>query len=778
MLNAVLAGFALALLTPWLLRRLPRNAAFLPALLPAGLFVWFLDQAEVALGAGLTDRWPWSPLPGFALTLRLDGLSLLMTLIISGVGALILVYAAGYMRDTAQAGRLHALLLAFMASMLGLVLADNLIALFIFWELTSITSFLLIGWHYREERSRQAALQALLVTAGGGLALLAGFVLTGLVAGTWEISALAGQAGVLQGSELYPALLLLLWLGAASKSAQFPFHFWLPGAMVAPTPVSAYLHSATMVKAGVYLLARLSPALGGTQAWSTLFVVTGLVTLLVGGYLSLGQQDLKRMLAYSTVSSLGLLVTLLGLGTKLAIEAAMLYLLAHALYKGALFMVAGAIDHATGTRDLRRLRGLASVMPVSALAAGLAALSMSGVPFFVGFVAKEYVYEATLFSDTAAALLTLLALAGNIAFVYVAQQLALRPFRGVALRYANFHAPGVSLWAGPLLLALLGLAAGLLPALTAELAGGAATAVYGAPVALHFGLLPTSINPMLLLSALTLVAGALLYRRRVLLAPWLERAGAAGLPGPERAFQRLLAALPRQAERITALQQTGRLRSYVFTIIGTWVLLLLLTWVARGGPALPSDLSARLADLRFHELMLLLVILVALASALRASSLLVLIVSLGAVGFGTALLFLLFGAPDLAMTQFSIETLGVILFVLVLYRLPGMAQLSSRRVLWRDGVLAGLAGAAMALLILAITDAPLFSPLKAWFASASEPLGRGHNIVNVILVDFRALDTLGEITVLGIAAIGCYALLKLRPGRGSDADAPGQGDAP
>ncbi len=768
MLNAILAGFVLALLAPSLTRYLPRYSGGILALLPAGLFIWFLQNAETALGPGLIEQWPWSPLPDFALTFRLDGLSLLMALIISGVGALILVYASGYMQGAAQVGRLYALLLAFMASMLGLVLSDNLIALFIFWELTSVTSFLLIGWHFREERSRAAALQALVVTAGGGLALLAGFVLIALVGGTWEISALTAQASTLQGSELYLPILLLLWLGAATKSAQFPFHFWLPGAMAAPTPVSAYLHSATMVKAGVYLLARLSPALAGTEEWSLIFMVTGLVTLLLGGYLSLKQDDIKRMLAYSTVSSLGLLVTLLGLGTKLALEAASLYLLAHALYKGALFMVAGALDHATGTRDLRRLRGLARAMPTSALAAGLAALSMSGVPLFFGFMAKEFIYEAGLLSSGAAWLLTLLLLLGNLGFVFVAQQVTLRPFRGTALRYEHFHAPGLAMWAGPLLLAALGLALGLLPDVAAALVSSAATAIYTAPVVVHLFLLPARVTPMLLLSALTLVLGILLYRRRVTLEPWLAWLDLGQRLGPERGFRRLLEATPRAAERITALQQNGRLRSYVLTIVGAWLLLLTLTWATRGGLTLPADLLARLANLRFHEIIVVLVILAGLASVMWAASLMALIISLGVVGFGTAILFILFGAPDLAMTQFSIETLGVILFVLVLYRLPGMALLSSRRIIARDAVVAALAGGTMTLLILVITDVPLVSPLKAWFAQVSEPLGHGHNIVNVILVDFRGFDTLGEITVLGIAAIGIYALLKLRPGRKPD----------
>lgn len=773
-LNAVLAAFVLAFATPLVARHVPRQAGALAALLPAGIFVWLLNQAELALGPGVVERWPWSPLPDVTLTFRLDGLSLLMALIISGVGALILFYAGAYMQGQAQAGRLYALLLAFMASMLGLVLADNLIALFVFWELTSITSFLLIGWHFQEERSRAAALQALIVTGGGGLALLAGFVLIGLVGGTWEIAELAAQAGTLQESGLYLPILLLLWLGAASKSAQFPFHFWLPGAMVAPTPVSAYLHSATMVKAGVYLLARLSPALGGTSEWSLLFMVTGLVTLLLGAWLSLKQDDMKRMLAWSTVSSLGLLVTLLGLGTKLATEAAALYLLAHALFKGALFMVAGAIDHATGTRDMRRLRGLAGALPTSALAAGLAGLSMAGMPLLAGFAAKEFIYEAALYSGGSVWLLVLLLLAGNVAFVVVAQQMTLRVFAGTSLRIEGFHTPGIPLWLAALAPGALGLALGLLPEVTATLAGSAARAIYGAPVTIHLFVLPGSVTPMLLLSALTIVAGVLLYRRRMQLEPWLNWLDQGARLGPERAFRRLVDWLPRFAERVTALQQNGRLRSYVLWIVGAWLLLLGLTWALRGGPGLPSDLLLRLSDLRFHEFILVLVILAGLASVMRANTLLTLVVSLGVVGFGTAIVFLLFGAPDLAMTQFSIETLGVILFVLVLYRLPGMARLSPRRTVLRDSIVAGLAGAVVTLMILVITDVPLVSPLKTWFAGASEPLGHGHNVVNVILVDFRGFDTMGEITVLGIAAIGIFALLKLRPGRnvGDGKDGP------
>ena len=379
------------------------------------------------------------PALGVNLSFTVDGLSLLFALLISGVGALVLVYAGGYLAGSPQLGRLYAFLLFFMASMLGLVLADNLLLLFVFWELTSLSSYLLIGFDHERAEARAAALQALLVTGGGSLALLAGFLLLGQVGGSLELSALLSRPGAVTAHLLYVPILLLVLAGAFTKSAQFPFHFWLPAAMAAPTPVSAYLHSATMVKAGVYLLARLSPVLGGTDFWVWLVTVTGSATMLVGAYLALRQSDLKLILAYSTVSALGVMTSLLGLGGALAVRAALAFLLGHALYKGALFLVAGALDHQTGTRDVDRLAGLARAMPITALAAGLAALSMAGIPPLFGFIAKELSYEATLHAP-ASAWVTAAAVLANALLVAAAGLAGLKPFLGKALPPPGRHA--------------------------------------------------------------------------------------------------------------------------------------------------------------------------------------------------------------------------------------------------------------------------------------------------------------------------------------------------
>jgi multicomponent Na+:H+ antiporter subunit A len=771
MFIAVLSGFILALLAPALHQRAKTATGWLLALLPAGLFVYFASQlGRVAHGDMLRETVEWIPSLGVNLSFVLDGLSALLALIITGIGTLIILYASGYLRGDPYLGRMYALLLAFMAAMLGVVLADNLLALFVFWELTSLTSYLLIGFKHTYADSRAAALRALIVTGSGGLAMLAGFVLLALAGGSWEISELSQQNEALRASALYLPILLLIGLGAMTKSAQFPFHFWLPGAMAAPTPVSAYLHSATMVKAGVYLLARLSPALADSDAWRLLFTAVGVITMLVGGYLSLQQTDLKRILAYSTVSSLGVLVALLGWDTKIAAEAAALFLLVHSLYKGALFMVAGSIDHETGTRDIRSLGGLARLMPLLAAAGGLAALSMSGVPLFVGFVGKEFIYEATLGYEAGAALnlstvqagLTLAALLTNIAFVAVALLVTLVPFTGALKETPQHpHAPPLTLWFSPLLLGLLGLALGLLPGITAEwLAGPAASAIYGKPLEMHLFILPESLSPMFLLSLLTLAGGAALYAARARIQPVFERLRLAG--GPEQVYENLMAGLPRLADRVTGVLQSGYLRYYVATIVGALALLVGYTYFGYSGLPLPLDTLAGITDVQFHEAIIALVMLIGLVSVLRSSSLLITVISLGVIGYSQAILFILFSAPDLAMTQFAVETLSVVLFVLVLYRLPPLATFSTRRVRIRDGIIALLAGAMVTILILTVTSEPLVSDLANFFASTSFTRAKGHNVDNAILVDFRGFDTLGEITVLGIAAMGIFGLLKLR----------------
>ena len=501
--------------------------------------------------------------------------------------------------------------------------------------------------------------------------------------------------------------------------------------------------------------------------------------MLIGGYLSLKQTDLKSILAYSTVSSLGVLVALLGWDTKIAAEAAVLFLLVHSLYKGTLFMVAGTIDHETGTRDIRYLGGLASVMPLLAVAAGLAALSMSGVPLFVGFVGKEFIYEATLgyiadepFAPTVTALIiTGLALLTNIAFVAVALLVTIIPFRGEQQDTPHHpHHPPLNLWLGPLVLGAVGLVLGLLPNIVSEVLSPAAGAIYGDELQIPLFILPSYVSPMLILSVLTVVGGIIVYAARHRLAGFYEAVDVGKRAGPERLYEQAVARLPYFATSVTRIQQSGYLRYYVAIIVTTLLALVAYTYFIHTGTAFPVETLSRISDIYLHEAIIAVMILGGLASVMRANSLLVVVVSLGVIGYGIALIFVLFGAPDLAMTQFSIETLSVILFVLVLYRLPNMANLSATRTRIRDAIIAVATGGLITVLVLTITHEPLQSPLKEFFASVSYTAAHGHNVVNVILVDFRGIDTMGEITVLTIAAIGIFALLKLRLDRGKAAD--------
>ncbi len=763
MLAAVLSGFALSLAAPWV-QRVGRGATgWLIALLPLGLTAYFAGLLDmVRRGEVVRVVYDWLPSLGLRLSFYVDGLSLLFALLITGIGALVMVYAGAYL-PTRDLGRFYPLILIFMASMLGLVAADNLIALYVFWELTSISSYLLIGFTHDSPTARAAALQALLVTTGGGLAMLAGIVLLGQVGGSFELSDLLTRGAVIQDHPLYPAILGLMLLGAFTKSAQFPFHFWLPGAMEAPTPVSAYLHSATMVKAGVYLLARLSPILGGHEAWRTSVTTVGLVTMLVGGFLAITQTDLKRTLAYSTVSALGALVMLLGLGTTYAVQAAMTFLLAHALYKGALFMAAGVIDHETGTRDVERLRGLRKAMPLTAGITALAAVSLAGLPPTLSFIGKEMLLEATL-REPASLALTPFAVLGGAFFVTVAGIVGVRPFFGEARPTPKpAHEAGVGLLLGPAVLAILALLLGLAP----DLIGGwtisaAVSAILGRVETVHLALWH-GVNVALALSGLSLLVGWLAYRGWANLRATALRFDPVLARGPQRWYDLALVGLQRLAVLQTRVLQNGQLRYYVLTILGTLVALVGYTLIAH--TQLPTRLRLTWNDLRFYEVALAVLILLATLTAVRTSSRLTAIIALGVVGYSVTLIYVLFGAPDLAMTQVLIETLTVVLLVLVVYHLPPFGALSSQAARARDMVIALTAGVLMTLMVLMVMNIPTNQSVARYYAEQSLPLAYGRNIVNVLLVDFRAFDTLGEITVLTLAAAGVYALLRLRPGR-------------
>lgn len=767
-LTAILAIIAAAFVAPTLTRALPSAAHWLLSLVPLGLAACFAVQIQaVAAGQPVVESVTWAPTLGVALAFRLDGLSLLFALLVTGIGGLIVIYAGGYLKGHPHLGRFQLFILAFMASMLGLVTADDIVALFVFWELTSVTSFLLIGFNHEDARARRSALQALLITGGGGMALLAGLVLLGLVTGEWTLSGIISSDISVTGHAFYPGILILLLLAAFTKSAQVPFHFWLPNAMDAPTPVSAYLHSATMVKAGVYLLARLHPALGGTPAWFWALVVAGGVTALWGGAMALRSNDLKKILAYTTLMALGVLILLLGIGTPAALSGFAAFLLAHSLYKGALFMGAGSVDHGTGTRVVDELGGLWPHMRVTGLFMALAALSMAGLPPLLGFIAKELVYDGAWDAGRLWPLAVLLL--ANASMIGAAGLVFVKPFLGTATPVAaKAHEGSSALWCGPAVLASLSLLFGLWGAPASPLLSATASSVQGAalPVELH---LWHGLTPALGLTMLTIMLGVAGY-----LALRPVRTGLAAVQRVTRidhdlAWDRLLAAGDGLARWVTGGLQGGLLHRYLTIIFAAMALLLVGTLWARDAVALPTAITILSDD--WLGVALALLMLAGAAGALRAQTRMAAILSLSVNGLSVALFFLLYGAPDVGITQLMVETLTAIILVLVLARLPLLPRGADRPAAARalHGLIAlGLGGATSAIM-LAILELPLSLELTRFFGDTSLLEAHGRNVVNVILVDFRGFDTLGEITVIATAGLGVLALVKARAKGGGKA---------
>ncbi len=758
MIGLVLSPVLAAIVAAWLVSRFPHRAALL-AVWPAVLAVFLARGMGHALGgsARLVEL-AWAPSLGLTLSFNLDGLGLLFAILIAAIGALVVWYASRYLEGHPHAGRFFASLFAFMGAMLGVVLSDNVLTLFVFWELTGFTSYLLIGFEHDRAAARAAAIQALIVTGAGGLALLAAGVLLIDVSGTASLSAMAAERASIVASPFYGAIAGLLLLAAFTKSAQVPFHFWLPNAMEAPTPVSAYLHSATMVKAGVYLMARMTPIAGATEIWTTALTAAGAITMVLGAYRSVQETDLKRLLAYSTLSALGVLTMLLGVGTREAIIGALVYLVAHAAYKGALFLVAGALDHEAGTRDVAALGGLRRAMPRTALAGGAAALSMAGVPLTLGFVGKDGAYEALFeaagWSPWPLALMVLasvfLGLAGLIAGV--------RPFFGQGGRMEKVHDPPAALWVPPLVLAVCGVAAGAVPFVLNGPLSAAAAAGGGAPAVVSLALWH-GVTPALMLSALTLAAvgAAYLLHERVRTWTWKPRRGIEDL------YDGGLAGLDAVSRAIAPPLHRASLRIYVMVIVVTSAVV--------GGVAIVADpgLGASLihTPITAHDVPIVFLIIAGAVAAAFARSTMSAVLALGAVGYGVAMMFLSFGAPDLAMTQFSVETLTVLIYVLVFRHFRKFGPLSPPLVRARDGLIAIGVGVFIGGLLLSVATAATAPHLNQYFAQFGPTLGHGRNIVNVILVDFRAFDTLGEITVLATAALGVRGLLRFAAeGRG------------
>ena len=723
----------------------------------------------------------WVPEIGMNLGLKLDGLSLMFAMLITGMGLLIIVYADSYLGKDDPVGKFYSTLMLFMAAMLGIVLSDNLLLMMVFWELTSISSFLLVGyWNHRAD-ARDGARMALTITGGGGLAMLGGFVLLGQMAGTYEISEMVANAAAIQADANYPIALILILVGCFTKSAQFPFHFWLPQAMAAPTPVSAYLHSATMVKAGIFLLARLTPVIGGTELFMGIVTTTGLVTVAFAALIALFRQDLKGLLAYSTISHLGFITFLIGLGSPLAAVGAIFHILNHATFKAALFMTAGIIDHETGTRDMRKLGGLWRLMPWTSTLAMTATAAMAGVPLFNGFLSKEmFLTEAVTFAQAGGWRWAVPAIATFAALCSVAYSVRLVHdvfFNGPPrdMPNAHPHEPPMGMRGPVMLLAALCVVVGLLPAITlGPLVRVASTAMLGqAPPEFHLAIWH-GFNLPLLLSMLALVGGAIFYFRvnrgnrlhRLDIEPWFGE-----LTGPNlfwRASDRLFG----HAGRLTALLEIGSLQRYV-----AWMLIASIVVAASTlfTGEIPQAGSRELLPVTLPALVLWGLMLLASGwLALRHHNRLQSVVVTGVIGLVTALTFVGFSAPDLALTQLSVEVVSTVLMLMGLALLPNRTPMEStfnRKI--RDVLLALIGGAGMSWLTWMMLTRDHDS-IAWYFLNQSAIAGGGTNVVNVILVDFRGYDTFGEITVLGIAAIGVLALMDGMRTRRSAGDEAGR----
>ena len=756
----------LGIFVPLVFRNLNRNqCTTLTAVAPALAFILLLSYApDIFQGSHFSFFLEWVPQLGLALSFQLDGLAFLFCLLILGIGLLIILYARYYLSDQDNMGQFYSYLMFFMVAMLGIVLSNNLLQLWLFWELTSLSSFLLIGFWSHKTEARKGARMALTVTGAGGLALLAALLLIGQVTGSYQLDEVLQRGELILNSGYYSTILVLFLLGAFTKSAQFPFHFWLPHAMAAPTPVSAYLHSATMVKAGVFLLARFYPALAGTEQWFIIVSLTGMLTMLVGAYLALFKHDLKGLLAYSTISHLGLITLLFGLGTQLAAIAAVFHIINHAAFKASLFMAAGIIDHESGSRDMRKLNGLWKYMPYTATLAMVAAASMAGVPLLNGFLSKEMMFAETLNQETLGALswfIPLLAtLAGALAVAYSLRFMHDVFFNGEPIDLPKTpHEPPRYMRVPVEILVIICIAIGLFPQFfVGDLLAAASQSVLQTSLPEYSLAIWHGFNLPLLMSGLAILGGSILYINRHML---FDFQGQFAAPDAKYIFESNVQKLINLASQIQQWFENGSLQRYMFLLI-LFALILLAT------PLLHLfETAGELPRLRVSWLVALCAILMisaTLLTVLWSHRRLLALISLSVVGLIVSIAFAYFSAPDLAMTQLSVEVVTIILFLLALFFLPQTSPEidSPLGTIVRDLVIAILFGSVIGTLCYALITRPLDS-ISNFFIENSVPGGGGSNVVNVILVDFRGFDTLGEITVLGIAALGIFKLLAQIP---------------
>ncbi len=764
MLLSVLAGLLVACILIPFGKYFRSGRSIILSLLPLSLFTYFLLQVPVIKsGTVLLQSYEWVPSLNINADFRLDGLSLLFSLLITGIGTLIFVYAGSYLRGHKFMDRFFGYLCLFMSAMLGMVLSDNILLLFVFWELTSISSFFLIGFNNDSAESRKSAITALSITGLGGFFLLAGLIALSQVAGTYSVQELLESADVIASHSYYPLILFLIFMGAFTKSAQFPFHFWLPGAMKAPTPVSAYLHSATMVKAGIFLLARMSPILGGTAEWQNTLMIVGGFTMLYSAIHSLFRTDLKAVLAYSTISALGILTFLIGLGTKEAFIAMTTFIVVHALYKAALFLITGIIDHETGTRNLLEVSGLRKVLKPVYIAGVLAALSSAGLPLSLGFVGKDLIYEATLQANVSYALyITIVAVLTNTCLVAAGFMAGIRPFSGnLPQKFSKIHLPSRWMWVPPLLLGIAGFSFGCFPALIGDsLIAPMVAAVSGEEVPVHLAVWH-GFNTVLWLSLATLAVGTIIYFLNTPKAAFQAFVDKFHVLSPQSVFRLLSGTFTRFAHWYTNVMHNGFLRSYILKII-LFAQVLLIYELVDGGP-IAIDYS-RLSAISIYEAATVLFLVAGLVMTLITKSRLTAVIGTSIIGYAICLLFVFYSAPDLAITQFTIDTLIVVLFVLVLFNLPSFMSFggNNKQIVLRDALVALSFGTLMSLIAIRVLQVPTSKEVSDFYGEFAYTLAKGKNVVNVILVDFRGVDTMFEIVVLSIAALGVYSLIKLR----------------
>lgn len=750
------------------LQRFSRGATAIGAIgVSLTCFILLLLQAKTVInGTAILESWQWLAVAGINLSFRLDALSLLFSLLISGIGTLIFIYAYYYLSPKNSLSKLYLLLMVFMTAMLGITLSNNLMILLVFWELTSISSFLLVGYWHQYEAAQRGSRMALTITGMGGLAMLGGFILLGQIAGTYEIDQLSQMKTQIQQHALFVPMLLLVLLGAFTKSAQFPFHFWLPNAMAAPTPVSAYLHSATMVKAGIFLLARLSPIFIGAALYHHIVTWIGLITLCMAAGFAIFKEDLKGLLAYSTISHLGLIVCLLGIGTPLAIAAAIFHIMNHATFKAALFMLAGIIDHETGTRDLRKLSGIWQLLPFTATLTMITAASMAGVPLTNGFVSKEMFFTELTSHLTGSALIfacIVATIAGLFAVTY-----SIRLVHGVffdgpigtQVPKKDAHEPPIGMLSPAILLACLCILVGILPAFFAEAIVNSATGASLAQPQFHDVHLAIwhGINLPLIMSFIALIGGALFYfalakngrLRQIDLDPLL------GVFQGKILFERFLKHLLLISRRIKQKTESGSLQSYLF-----WIIVFCLVIV--GTPLFNQALTTGTRELTHAPWTAIVLWLILFSGCwmmlwFHHERIKAVFIS-GAIGLIVSLIFITLSAPDLALTQITVDVVTTVLLLMSLSLLPQLTPYeSSRSRRWRDAALAIIGGLSIGWITWLILTRDHQS-ISWFFQQQTLPLGGGSNIVNVILVDFRGFDTFGEITVLGIAAIGALCLM-------------------